>query len=229
MHADYYQNILYPLQDKVLNIVATLPVDFYLTGGTALSRAYLHHRFSDDLDFFINNATDFKKQVNTLFKALTESGLRFEIQIADEGYARIFVFEGEHSLKLDFVNDVPYRNGKPGITSLFKRTDNLLNILSNKVTALGRYSPKDVVDIVYICEIFSFNWTNIISDASEKDLWVNPIPVAEVLEQFPMAKLTEIAWIGEPPSSVWFASRISKIISNILNGSENIPASPTFK
>jgi uncharacterized protein len=45
----------------------------------------------------------------------------------------------------------------------------------NKVTALGRYSPKDVVDIVYIREVLSFNWENIFNDASEKDLWVNPI------------------------------------------------------
>lgn len=30
MHDDYYQNILYPLQDKVLNIVAELPVGLYL-------------------------------------------------------------------------------------------------------------------------------------------------------------------------------------------------------
>jgi predicted nucleotidyltransferase component of viral defense system len=51
MHDDYYGNILYPLQYKVLEIVAELPVDFYLTGGTALSRAYLNHRYSDDLDF----------------------------------------------------------------------------------------------------------------------------------------------------------------------------------
>jgi hypothetical protein len=51
-------------------------------------------------------------------------------------------------LKLDFVNDVSFRSGTPKVTKLFERTDNLNNILSNKVTALGRYSPKDVVDIV---------------------------------------------------------------------------------
>ena len=54
MQDDYYQNILYPLQDKVLETIGKLPVRFYLTAGTALSRAYLHHRYSDDLDFFVN-------------------------------------------------------------------------------------------------------------------------------------------------------------------------------
>jgi len=148
-----------------------LPVEFYLTGGTTLSRVYLHHRYSDDLEFF--------------------------------------------------VNDVPFRSGTTSVTPFFKRTDNLLNILSNKVKALGRYAPKDVVDIIYICETLRFNWENILSDASEKDLWVNPVNVAEVLEQFPVEKLKEIVWIIEPPSNEWFTKRINRIIPDILEGSDN--------
>lgn len=201
--------------------MGVLPVDFYLTGGTSLSRAYLNHRYSDDLDFFVNNASDFKSQVNTVLKALTMDGMHFETSVADEGFARVFVFEGDHPLKLDFVNDVPFRSGTSTSTPLFERTDNLLNILSNKVTALGRYSPKDVVDIVFICENLHFNWENILNDASEKDLWVNPINVVEILEQFPTHKLKEIAWINKAPSNEWFNSRINKIIPDILDGCEN--------
>jgi len=223
MHDDYYRNTLYPLQDKVLEIIAKLPVGFYLTGGTALSRAYLHHRYSDDLDFFVNEVPDFKSQVNIVIKALADSDHKIDISVADDGFARIFVFDGDSSLKLDFVNDVPFRKGTPIVTPLFVRTDNLNNILSNKVTALGRYSTKDVVDIVYICQTLKFNWGNIINDASEKDLWVNPINAAEVLEQFPMEKLQEIVWKGEAPSSEWFADRVKQIITGILDGSENSP------
>jgi hypothetical protein len=136
MHDDYYQNILYPLQDKVLKSIAQIPVDFYLTGGTALSRAYLQHRYSDDLDFFVNEATDFKQQVNSVTNAIISSGLRIDNAITDEGFARIFIAENEYSLKLDFVNDVPFRCGIPIKTSLFLKTDNFLNILSNKITSL---------------------------------------------------------------------------------------------
>ena len=93
MQDDYYQNILYPLQDKVLETIGKLPVGFYLTGGTALSRAYLHHRYSDDLDFFVNNVTDFKTQVNFIVKALTDSGHAIDISVADDGFARIFIFD----------------------------------------------------------------------------------------------------------------------------------------
>ena len=42
-----------------------LPVDFYLTGDTALSRAYLNHRYSDDMDFFVNGSDNFKSQAET--------------------------------------------------------------------------------------------------------------------------------------------------------------------
>ena len=221
MHDDYYQNTLYPLQDKVLEIVGKLPVGFYLTGGTALSRAYLYHRYSDDLDFFVNGDPDFKIQVNIVIKALINAGFVIDTSVADEGFARIFVFESTNSLKLDFVNDVPFRYGVSVFTSLFSKTDNLNNILSNKITALGRCSVRDVADIVYICEVLKFSWEKIIYDASEKDLWVNPVNIAEVLEQFPVEKLSEINWIAEPPSHEWFIARINQIIPDILSGNEN--------
>jgi len=221
MPVDYYQNILYPLQDKVLKIVGQLPVKFYLTGGTALSRAYLHHRYSDDLDFFVNDAVDFKMQVSEVISSLTGTGFSLETASLDEGFARIFVFEEKYSLKVDFVNDIPFYRGNPVNTSTFVRTDNLLNILSNKITALSRYAPKDVVDIVFICEVIPFNWEEVFKDASEKDLWVNPINAAEILEQFPAEKLREIIWIDEVPSNDWFLSRINQIISDILEGKAN--------
>ncbi len=51
---EYYTTSLYPLQDGILKIVTHLNTPFYLTGGTALSRCFFHHRYSDDLDFFVN-------------------------------------------------------------------------------------------------------------------------------------------------------------------------------
>lgn len=55
MDKEKYATRLYPLQDEVLKIVNDQKTGFYLTGGTALSRGYLHHRLSDDLDFFVND------------------------------------------------------------------------------------------------------------------------------------------------------------------------------
>ncbi|MDZ7724261.1 MAG: nucleotidyl transferase AbiEii/AbiGii toxin family protein [candidate division KSB1 bacterium] len=50
----YYRESLYPFQDGALKRVNAAETPFYLTGGTALSRHYFDHRFSDDLVFFVN-------------------------------------------------------------------------------------------------------------------------------------------------------------------------------
>ena len=50
---------LYKIQDKVFKTLQGYLGPLYLTGGTALSRFYLKHRYSDDLDFFVNNEESF--------------------------------------------------------------------------------------------------------------------------------------------------------------------------
>lgn len=221
MPGDYYENILYPLQDKVLKLMNSLPVDFYLTGGTVLSRAYLNHRYSDDLDFFLNGSESFKIQAESVVKNIPGLNLKFEILQADEGFLRINVDDKSCSLKLDFVNDVPFRRGIPVSTRLYRLTDTPDNMLSNKITALSRFAAKDVVDLVYLSGQFSFAWTEIISDASQKDMWVNPVEASKILDDFPPDKLDEINWINDPPDRQWFKSRLEIIIRDILQGNSN--------
>ncbi len=57
-------NKLYLLQDKFLIWWKTLEYPFYLTGGTALGRFYLNHRFSEDLDLFLNNDQRYSKYID---------------------------------------------------------------------------------------------------------------------------------------------------------------------
>jgi hypothetical protein len=46
--AKHYEANLYPFQDGVLNIVKKSGIPCYLTGGTALSRGYFNHRYSEE-------------------------------------------------------------------------------------------------------------------------------------------------------------------------------------
>lgn len=55
------------LIDLIRNGVVT--EDFFLTGGTALSVFYLHHRQSNDLDFFTLQETDLA-QIDFLIKTI---------------------------------------------------------------------------------------------------------------------------------------------------------------
>jgi len=221
MHDDYYQNTLYPLQDKVLKLVSSVENRFYLTGGTALSRAYLHHRYSDDLDFFVNDDENFKKQVERIYSAFIKSGLTVETASMHESHARWFVVEEECSLKIDFVNDIGYRSGESKQTPLFIRTDTIRNILSNKLTALGRLEAKDVIDILYIARNMRFQWKEIFSEADKKDLWVNPVETASLLDKFPVNKADDIAWAIPKPDDAELKQWIHTLIKDILKGNNN--------
>ena len=74
MEKDYYFTRLYPLQDKVLKAVNDLNTGFYLSGGTASSRGYLHHRFSDDIDLFVNDDNRFGLWAERVIHVLAASG-----------------------------------------------------------------------------------------------------------------------------------------------------------
>jgi hypothetical protein len=69
--AKHYSKI-YNLQDQFLAWFAEQSTPFYLTGGTALGRFYLNHRYSEDLDFFVNHHSDFRKVVTQLIGIVTE-------------------------------------------------------------------------------------------------------------------------------------------------------------
>lgn len=221
MHEDYYLHTLYPLQNRVLDIVASADNQFYLTGGTALGRAYLNHRYSDDLDFFLNSDNTYKQQTESVYKALVEAGFQPERAVMQDGFSRLFIHEQACSLKIDFVNDVEFRAGSAQETGLFVRTDTMRNILSNKLTALGRLEVKDVADILFISQKMSFHWRSLFIEAEKKDLWVNPVDVARYLEDFPAQHFNKIAWISEPPSPEKVSEQISRIINDILQGKTN--------
>ena len=80
-YSDYYEENLYGLQNGVLNIVKNLDVPFYLTGGTALSRGYYHHRYSDDLDFFVNCDAAFAAHTESVLADLKKNGYTWDSEI----------------------------------------------------------------------------------------------------------------------------------------------------
>lgn len=194
---NYYTTRLYPIQDKVLKTLGDLKTTFYLTGGTALSRAFLNHRYSDDLDFFVNNDNSFTKQVEQSILALKSLEFHFELSISTDTNIRLFLSDKEVTLKVEFVNDVNYRSGAPIETDLFVRTDNVLNILSNKISALTRDEPKDIADIWQIAKRFPFSWKQIITEAKEKDMWVDEIEILKIVSAFDIRRLSSIRWVKE--------------------------------
>lgn len=68
----FYFDVLYPFQDSVIKAINQVDTGFYLTGGTAASRGYLEHRFSDDLDYFVNDDDRFSLWVGRIIQALNK-------------------------------------------------------------------------------------------------------------------------------------------------------------
>ncbi len=154
----YYKDTLYPLQDKVLKLIDSLQTPFYLTGGTALSRCYFNHRYSYDLDFFVNKDSNFIKLSEQILANLIKS-FEVEVIIKSESYISIKV---NKILKIDLVNDVQYRYGQFEKKKIFSKVDNVKNILSNKLSALiSRDEAKDVVDIWIIAKNNRIDWKDI--------------------------------------------------------------------
>ena len=222
LHSQYYREILYPLQDGVLNAISHNGTDFFLTGGTALSRGYYHHRFSDDLDFFLDRSESFDEQLDIVLAGLRANGFSWSTQtgfIRADNYASLVVRrESEAILKLDFVNDLVPHFGGIHATELFYRVDSVRNILSNKLTALSRYAAKDVADIREIALQQIIDWPAILSEAKQKEAGIEPPHIAEILTSFPMSEFDAIAWTVKPDWST-FKEDINRIVHMMLTAS----------
>jgi predicted nucleotidyltransferase component of viral defense system len=77
------KTILNPFQKKTLADFkkSVLARKFYLSGGTALAQFYLHHRLSEDLDFFTQEELDLdelKKFINALSRDISVKKIEFQ-------------------------------------------------------------------------------------------------------------------------------------------------------
>jgi len=156
---------LYSLQDKVLDTVFDVEDEFYLTGGTALSRFYYAKRYSDDLDFFTNNSQRYSYAVKNIISSLSKN-FKIDYEINSRDFIRLKI---DSILQVDFVNDRVVRYKEPLILDNGYKIDNIENILSNKLTAIiGRDNPKDIFDIYLIDKYNSIDFEEIIKIAQDK-------------------------------------------------------------
>jgi hypothetical protein len=218
----FYEENLYPLQNGVLRVISNCKTRFFLTGGTALSRAYYQHRYSDDLDFFVNDDPDYHDQVDLILTALKADGFTWDTNadfITSDAFVSLKIrrAETETLLKLDFVNDVAPHFGDLIATELFDRTDSVRNILSNKLTALFRYAAKDAADIREIALHEAVNWADIIGEAREKEAGIELPVVAEILGGIPRHEFDAIQWTKNPGWQT-FKADIDRIVYAMVGG-----------
>lgn len=207
-YGKYYTERLYPLQNGILRTLA--PVcgsSLFLTGGTALSRVYLQHRYSDDIDLFANAHPEFGSIVEHALSALDSAGYQFVkgSLIRTEAFSQVVVNTNNVTLNIDFVNDVAPHFGGFLDHDIYPRVDSIRNILSNKLTALYRLEAKDVADLHAIASVYSFNWGTMLEEAEEKEGGLDAGTIAELIAGFPRELFNSIKWIMPPPEEQFYA------------------------
>ena len=139
------------LQSEVLKVLASSPLRerFYLTGGTLLAARYLHHRLSQDLDFFSREPFAHQELLGFI------NELKKHTQLTDIEEKKIFdrwefFLHNEDNVRLEFVR---YNYPALGPREIWQGVlvDSLDDIAANKTLALiDRNEPKDAFDLYCI-------------------------------------------------------------------------------
>lgn len=141
--------------------------NFFLTGGTALSVFYLHHRHSKDIDLFSVIQPEFDR-IEAWTKNEWPKG--FTTLVKEPYILSVYLNE----IKVDFVHDRLSFNDKKikyqTKDDNFILIDTLRNLASNKFCTLtSRHEPKDFIDFYFINKMKLLDIDSIYKDARLKE------------------------------------------------------------
>lgn len=168
-----------PAQREALVRLADLPLirdKFFLTGGTALGVFYLHHRSSEDLDFFSCEPVDLAQiqfSIRTMWQAdqiLVRSTSQFLSMLVQ-------------NVKVDIVVDPLSERGdreRVQVDSSQVMMDSLRNIGTNKLcTLVSRTEPKDFIDFFFLLRsVPELSFASLFDDARKREALLDDAPTA---------------------------------------------------
>ncbi|MDD5089938.1 MAG: nucleotidyl transferase AbiEii/AbiGii toxin family protein [Candidatus Wallbacteria bacterium] len=195
-----------------------------------MSRAYFNHRFSDDLDLFVNNNDNYHSLVGTLFHLLEASEKQGSFRINREYIRKSehftqLLLEKEHSgetvnLKIDLVNDTARHYGEFLQHETMGRVDSMRNILSNKIAAVFRYEAKDLADLLFLARNMRFSWRDVFREALSKEAGADPVAIYNILKSAPADLFDTLKWIDVPDPVALF-SDLARMADDLFKGGEN--------
>ena len=180
------ETILSPRQSKILSAISRdkfLCKSFYLTGGTALAEYYLHHRLSEDLDFFSEQEFD-PSAISVWFKQHNkELGIK-KVELEQSFNRNLFFLylDNKEMIKTEFTY-FPF----PRIAKLKKLNnlaiDSLQDIAVNKIfTIYQNPRSRDFIDLYLIISQEKYTLNNLIKQAKIKFDWhIDPLQLAAKL------------------------------------------------
>ncbi len=150
--------------------------NFYLGGGTALTGFYLHHRYSEDLDFFSEQEFDVMS-IQSFFKK-NKAVLGYDKLEFQQSFNRhlFFVDFKDETVKMEFTY-FPFARIENGQQHYGINVDSLLDIAVNKVfTIYQRTKARDYIDLYCIIKKNKYRMSDLVSLAKTKfDSTIDPI------------------------------------------------------
>lgn len=169
------QTILISKQQKFLLLFAKqkdFNQKFYLTGGTALSEYYLHHRDSDDLDFFSEEEVDFSTIQVFLKSIQKELGFeKIDYQASFNRNLAYLYFPKNYILKTEFTY-FPFPQIEKPLKTAGLKIDSLMDIAVNKLfTIYQKPRIRDFIDLYLILQQKGWVIEELIKKAKVKFDW----------------------------------------------------------
>ncbi len=190
--------------------------EFYLTGGAALSGFYLHHRQSQDLDFFVVDPAELDVLERRLETLCAERGWSIEDVRRFPGFRRFIVRDAFDETVIDTVHEavaqlVPLPE-KPIHSGL--RVDALADLITNKICALlGRGDIKDLVDL-YFLDRAGVDVLSHLDAAKTKDGGLEPLTLSYVLGN--MSTDSGRLMLVDPVSEADIAAYRDRLVEQLL-------------
>lgn len=179
------KTILTPLQKQILDLLSQdrfFTTNFYLTGGTALSEFYLHHRLSEDLDFFCETEID-KIWLNTITSKISQS-IHADKKDLQESFNRNLVFftVGNQIIKTEFTY-FPMPQVQPPKIINGVHIDSEMDIAVNKFfTIYQKPSARHFIDLFLLLTSKNYSWDQLRQLARSKfDTHIDPIQLGSQL------------------------------------------------
>lgn len=179
------KTVLNSFQQETLTIFKTsvLAKKFYLSGGTALAEFYLHHRISEDLDFFTQEELDLeelKKFINLIAKKTKITQVEYQHGF---GLYTFFLRDKNQKYKIDFgqypFGPIEKLRNFNGIL-----VESLYDIAVNKAHIIAfRPRLRDFIDLYIILQQKS-EWTfqELLKQSFEKfEMTVDPLELGQNL------------------------------------------------
>lgn len=160
--------------------------EFYLSGGTALSAFYLFHRYSEDLDFFIE-----KEEVNLeiIKRFIGKAGKKLNLKKVDYrgvfGINNFFLYLPNNDiLKVDF-SYYPFPRIDKGLKYSGITVDSLYDIAVNKIHTISMQPrARDFIDIFFIIKEKNYVLRDLLRQAKIKFDWhIDPLQLGTQLSK----------------------------------------------